>query len=219
MSDASTFLFADLAGYTALTEAHGDEQAADVAADFCEAVRRLLPTYDAHEVKAVGDALLVRIPDAAGAVHLGSRIVGDLGHRHESLSVRVGMHTGTAVQRGGDWFGTAVNVASRVADLAEPCEVLLTAATRSACADVAAPGLLVPRGRRALKNVRDPIELWAVATERDAPGGALAIDPVCRMALDPRRAAARIDHEGALHHFCSNACAEAFERQPGRFRP
>jgi YHS domain-containing protein len=83
----------------------------------------------------------------------------------------------------------------------------------------AAPGLLVPRGRRALKNVRDPIELWAVATERDAPGGALAIDPVCRMALDPRRAAARIDHEGALHHFCSNACAEAFERQPGRFRP
>lgn len=44
-----TFLF------TALTQAHGDEQAADLVAGFCAAVRRLLAAHQAHEVKPIGD--------------------------------------------------------------------------------------------------------------------------------------------------------------------
>lgn len=115
-----TFLFADLAGYTALTEAHGDEEAADAAEEFCEAVRVLLPEYEAQEVKAIGDALLVRIPDPTHAARLAARIVTDYGTRHRALGIRVGVHTGTAVRRGDDWFGSAVNLASRVADLGMP---------------------------------------------------------------------------------------------------
>ena len=48
-----TFAFADLAGYTALTEAHGDEQAADTAAEFFATIRALLADHDAEEVNAV----------------------------------------------------------------------------------------------------------------------------------------------------------------------
>jgi YHS domain-containing protein len=51
-----TFLFADLSGFTALTEAHGDEQAADLVARFCVAVRQLLDEHRAHEVKTIGHA-------------------------------------------------------------------------------------------------------------------------------------------------------------------
>jgi class 3 adenylate cyclase len=43
-----TFLFADLAGFTALTEAHGDEEAAELASDFFDQVRQLLPDYQAR---------------------------------------------------------------------------------------------------------------------------------------------------------------------------
>jgi class 3 adenylate cyclase len=46
-SSAATFRFADIAGFTALTEAHGDEQAATLAADFCDAVKAELPACDA----------------------------------------------------------------------------------------------------------------------------------------------------------------------------
>jgi adenylate cyclase len=67
-----TFLFADLAGFTALTEAMGDEEAADLAAGFCSAVRELFPARGAEEVKAIGDALMVRLDDAGEAVRLGS---------------------------------------------------------------------------------------------------------------------------------------------------
>jgi len=66
-----TFLFADLAGFTALTEAHGDEQAADLVAGFCRTVRGLLPTYNGEEVKEIGDAVMIRVPKAADAVRLG----------------------------------------------------------------------------------------------------------------------------------------------------
>ena len=59
-SGTHTFVFADLAGYTALTEAHGDEHAADAAAEFCGAVRVLLPEHNTEEVKAIGDARLLR---------------------------------------------------------------------------------------------------------------------------------------------------------------
>jgi class 3 adenylate cyclase len=68
-----TFLFADLAGYTALAEAHGDELAADTAADFVVTARELLADADAEEIKSLGDGLMLRAPDATRAVRLGAR--------------------------------------------------------------------------------------------------------------------------------------------------
>ena len=124
-------MLADLVGYTALTEAMGDESAADVAANFMRVVRALLRDYDAEEIKTIGDALLVRVPDPGAAIHLAARIESEFGSSHESLGVRAGLHTGSAVQRGSDWFGSGVNLAARVAELAASGEVLMTAAWRS----------------------------------------------------------------------------------------
>jgi class 3 adenylate cyclase len=133
-----TFLFADLSGFTALTEAHGDEQAADLVARFCVAVRQLLDEHQAHEVKTIGDALMLRTGDAAAAIRLGLCIVYDVGAQHGFPLVRVGMHTGSAVERDGDWFGTTVNLAARVSAAASGGEALLTAATHAASGDVEA---------------------------------------------------------------------------------
>jgi class 3 adenylate cyclase len=60
-----TFLFADLAGFTALTEAHGDQEAAELASDFFDQVRQLLPDYRGEEIKTIGDACGVRKFDRA----------------------------------------------------------------------------------------------------------------------------------------------------------
>jgi adenylate cyclase len=136
-SVAQTFLFADLSGFTALTEAHGDEQAADLVGGFCGAVRRLLDEHQAHEVKTIGDALLLRSADAAAAIRLGLCIVHDVGAQHGFPLVRVGMHTGPAVERGGDWFGATVNLAARVSAAASGGEALLTAATSDAAGELA----------------------------------------------------------------------------------
>jgi adenylate cyclase len=217
MEHVQTFLFADLAGFTALTEAHGDDVAADLVAQFCAAVRALLPGHEAEEVKAIGDALLLRTPGADAAVRLALAIAGDVGGRHRFPSVRVGMHTGPAVARDGDWFGATVNVASRVSDRARGGEVLATRATRDAAGALDGVEFL-PRGRERLRNVGDAVEVFAVVARGSAlPARRLVIDPVCRMSIDPDRAEVTTVHQGQELHFCSDACAQAFARAPQRY--
>ena len=60
---AATFAFADIAGFTALTEAHGDEAAFALVADFRNAVKAELASVHGEHVKTIGDALMLRIPD------------------------------------------------------------------------------------------------------------------------------------------------------------
>ena len=211
-----TFLFADLAGFTALTEAMGDHEAADVVADFGGAVRELLEDHQAREVKAIGDALMLhaRAPDRA--VELGLRIVEDVGSRHYFPVVRVGMHTGAAVQRAGDWFGAVVNLAARVSAAAAGSEVLLTSATRRAAGTLT--GIeLHPRGRQSFKNVAEPVEIYAAKRSGAQTDAGLPIDPVCRMAVDPDNAAGQLVYDGVEYHFCSLACANAFSGDPQRY--
>jgi class 3 adenylate cyclase len=126
---SATFMFADIAGYTALTEAHGDEQAADLVAEFFDAVSEELPTWGGTNVKTIGDALMLRIPEPAQAVLLGLRITHELLRGHGAPAVRVGLHHGPAIERDGDYFGAAVNLAARVAAVATGGEVLLTSHT------------------------------------------------------------------------------------------
>jgi adenylate cyclase len=213
-AEASTFVFADLAGFTALTEAHGDEEASRIAADFVASVRRILTGYNAEEVKTIGDEVMIRTGDPATAVRLGGEIVSELAY-HGSPPVRVGMHSGPAVQRDEDWFGATVNLASRVADAAKPGEVLLTDETRRQLGD--ANGLeLEPRGSRYFKHVPELIPVYRVARGTSA-GADLEIDPVCRMSVARERAESSRKRRGITYYFCSADCRRKFEHDPRRY--
>ena len=214
---AQTFLFADLAGYTALTEAHGDEHAAEVVGDFCRSVRALSESHGAHEVKSIGDAVLLHTTDPATAVHVGMHIVDEMGSRHGFPTVRVGVHTGPAVERDGDWFGSAVNVAARVVSVASEREVLVTAATREAAADRVGDLEFVSAGVRRLKNLPTPVEVFRPVPADGATAVDMPVDPVCRMAVDPGRAAAQYGYGGRDHYFCSERCYDAFARNPSLY--
>jgi adenylate cyclase len=213
-SDA-TFLFADIAGFTALTEAHGDEQAAALVADFCEAVRAELPAGAAH-VKTIGDALMLRVPDPAEAILLALNLTHGLMRGHGAPAVRVGLHHGPAIERDGDYFGAAVNLAARVSGLASGGEVLLTGYTAALAPELG--GVFYdPRGRHVLRNVREPVEVFAAVRQSESTQGRLPVDPVCRMAVDPDRAPGRLLYEGTAYFFCTLACAGEFARAPERF--
>lgn len=216
MGESGTFLFADLAGFTALTEAHGDEEAADLAAGFFQSVRALLPDYRATEVKVIGDELMIRGEDAAAVVRLGHRIVHEIGTQHGFPMIRIGIHTGEAVDRDGDWFGSTVNVAARVASLAGGGEVLLSEQTQRTAGEL--DGIeFEERGRRELKNIREPILIFAAVRSGEREQERLPVDPVCRMAVDPEHCAGSLRHAGVEYHFCSLGCAEAFAGHPEGF--
>lgn len=210
-----TFLFADLAGFTALTEAHGDEIAADVVVSFCQGVAAIAEEHDASIIKRIGDAVLVRVPEAPAAIRLGARIATELGGQDRFPGVRVGMHTGPAVERDGDWYGGTINLASRVVDEAEPGEVLVTDATHAA-AQSDAPLAIRERSVRRFKNVRDPVPVYSVALEGTEAARKLPVDPVCHMAVDPDRAETAVV-EGVRYHCCSCECRDALVADPGRY--
>src|SRR5689334_12076526 len=109
----TTFVFADIAGFTALTEAHGDEDAAALVEEFGDAVRTALPSGASH-IKTIGDAVMLSVPEPGAAVLLGLHITHELMRGHGAPAVRVGLHNGTAVERNGDYIGAAVNLAARV---------------------------------------------------------------------------------------------------------
>jgi adenylate cyclase len=211
----ATFLFADIAGFTALTEAHGDEQAVQLVEDFAAAVQAELPRVDGEYVKAVGDALMLRVPDPGDAVRLALWITRNAMGGHHAPSVRVGGNHGSAVERGGDYFGATINVAARVSALAAGGEVLVTGRMAVLAPDL--EGVLYEsRGRQLLRNVAEPVEIFAVVRV-DETAGHLAIDPVCRMAVDPERAVGRLLLDEKAYYFCSLTCAAAFAQSPARY--
>jgi len=211
----ATFLFADIAGFTALTEAHGDEQAVHLVEEFEHAVQAELPAVGGKCVKTVGDALMLRVPDPADAVRLGLWITRHAMTGHHAPSVRVGGNHGSAVERGGDYFGATINVAARVSALAAGGELLVTGQTAGLAPDL--EGVLYEsRGRQVLKNVAESLEIFAVLLV-DENADRLPIDPVCRMAVDPQRAVGRLLLDEKAHYFCSLSCVAAFSQHPERY--
>jgi len=214
---AQAFVFADLASYTALTEIHGDEEAVRLVEDYCKAVRQLLPDHGGREVKTIGDALLVRVPDAGEAVRLGIRAAREIGAaEHRFPSVRVGMHYGPAIERAGDYFGRTVNIAARVSALAGAGEVLVTEDVMQAAGELDAVRFIA-RGRHPLRGIEDPVAIYLASPGAQQSPEGLPIDPVCHMAVDPDRAAGMVVHEGVRYHFCSVHCVRRFASEPEQF--
>jgi adenylate cyclase len=211
----ASFVFADIAGFTALTEAHGDEEALALVGRFSAAVAAELPSVEGEHVKTIGDALMLRVPEPGAAIRLGLRIVRGLFGEHGAPAIRVGLHHGSAIEREGDYFGAAVNLAARVSALAAGGEVLVSGPTAALAPDL--EGVVYEsRGTHALRNVSEPVEIFA-ALEVGEVADRLPVDPVCRMAVDPDRAPGRLLYDGNAYFFCSLACAGEFARQPERF--
>jgi adenylate cyclase len=114
--------FADLAGYTRLTEEIGEEKAVDVVDHFVRAVELTLPD-DARLVKTIGDEVMVVCPDGAA---LALWAVGFQELYTERPRPRIGIHVGEVLYRDGDYYGREVNLAARVVARAGAGEVLVT---------------------------------------------------------------------------------------------
>lgn len=156
-----TFLFADLVGYTAFTERVGDDAAADVAVAFQAAAEHVATQCRCDVVKQLGDAVMIHGDDATRVVALALRLRRELADEGWCPPLRMGVHSGTAVQRAGDWYGATVNVAARVAEAAAAGEILLSLTTREL---IARPGVTIAdRGARSFKNVAAPLALFAAA--------------------------------------------------------
>ena len=206
-------MLADLVGYSDLAAAHGDGRAAAVAMLFASTARDVVADEEGELVKTIGDAVLLRFAVPAVAVRTASALVRSFAREEGAPLVRVGVHTGSAVRRGGDWFGSAVNMAARLADVALPGEIVISDATRVGMGQSATGLGLRARGPLAVENGA-PLDVHALLPTGLPLGHGAAVDPVCRLSVGDVDAAPERTFRGRRYSFCSDACADAFERHP-----
>ncbi len=138
--------FADLAGFTRLTEERGDEEAVGVVERFVESVQHSLP-IDARVIKTLGDEVMVVGADAVALDAMGGRL-SSARLDHDAPAPRIGIHYGEALYRDGDYYGRDVNQAARVVARAAGGEVLVTRPVVDSRSGHGRPALRVDRRNR-----------------------------------------------------------------------
>jgi class 3 adenylate cyclase/YHS domain-containing protein len=202
-----SFVIADLAGFTALTETHGSRFAARLITRYVEIARATLAP-GARLLERVGDAVLIVSAHASPSVRTALALREAVEREPLFPGLRVGVHGGPVVEAAGAYFGTPLNLAARLAAHAEPGQILCTEEIARGAMDVEGIEFRM-LGLATLKNIAKPVRLLEISA-RVSRGADRAVDPVCRMRVDVRTAAASVVHEQAPYFFCSPACAELF---------
>ena len=117
-------VFADLSGYTRLTEESGDEEAARVSLKLAELVNEIASRHRGTVVKMLGDGVHFHFKDPSDAVTASLEIV----ERVEPAGLpraHVGVNAGPMIYDEGDYFGRTVNIAARIASQAGPAQVFV----------------------------------------------------------------------------------------------
>lgn len=208
------FLIADLSGYTALTEAHGDLSAANIVERYGEIVQSTL-CVDAQLVERVGDEVLIVASNLEGLIETAVSLRAKIVQEPLFPSMHAGLHTGTALKQGNKYFGSALNLTSRVAAYARGDQILCTDDVAVRAQKVAGIEVL-PMGRVQFKNIVNPVAIFEIVTgdeRREAP----VIDPVCRMQVNRESAPARLPFKNRSFYFCSFECAKIFAETPERY--
>jgi class 3 adenylate cyclase/YHS domain-containing protein len=206
------FVLADLAGYVALTEAHGNVGAAAVIERFVDLTRGALAP-GARLVERVGDQVVVAADDLDAALDTALQLAATAAGEPRFPPIRVGVHAGLVLVRDDTYFGAALNIAARVVAHAQPGQILCTSTVTAGGRDRA--GLtLQPLGPVTLRHVLEPVELFELMT---APAPPAVVDPVCFMRVAPADAVARAQWGDTTYFFCSESCAAAFAVRPDAY--
>ncbi len=157
-SGFQTILFTDLEGSTALTQRLGDEGAQELLRGHNAAVRAALDEHGGHEVKHTGDGIMASFPSAVSAVTAALQMQRDLAGGE--VRVRIGLNAGEPIAEDDDLFGTAVQLAARITDRAEPGQVLVSNVVRELCAGKTFE--FTSMGDATLKGFDEPVALYEV---------------------------------------------------------
>ena len=163
-SGVVTFLFTDIEGSTRLLQDLGEARYASLQESHRVLVRGAVADHGGVEISTEGDSFFVAFSSAAGAVAaaLGAQraLAAHSWPEAEAIPVRMGVHTGEATPRDGNYTALAVVRAARIAAAAHGGQVLVSAATSLAARDLPGGASLRSLGHHRLKDLSAPLELF-----------------------------------------------------------
>jgi class 3 adenylate cyclase/YHS domain-containing protein len=209
-----SFAFVDVSGFTALTEAEGDERAVDVLTAFRALLRDICSRRGVRIAKWLGDGVMLVCVDTRPLLETVLElhyVVTEVAGPVETVSIRSGITSGEVIlMEGDDYVGHSVNVASRLCDLAAPGEAL---AAPSVLDHLPSWGLVATQTHVALRGVENPVPASSIRMACDGTDGLR--DPICGLPLS-HDTAEEIAHDvrGAVVLFCSPGCVDTWRRRP-----
>ena len=147
--------FVDIVGSTATTVASGVEQISHGLNRFEERAVALAVAHGGRVVKFMGDEVMFVSPDVAAATHVARRLLEHVADDPVLVRARAGVAAGPVINRDGDYFGTAVNLAARLVELAEGGQTLVAGLGADQLDAIAV-------GPRALKGFPEPVEIFCL---------------------------------------------------------
>ncbi len=168
-SGVRTILFTDIVEHTSMMRRLGDKAGREVLREHEELTREVLKKHGGDEVKSMGDGFMASFASVTGAVECAialQRAFEELHHGShaepgkEAIHVRIGLNAGEPIEEGGDFFGAAVIMASRIAALADSGEILASDVIRGLCSGKGF--LFADRGENVLRGFEDAVRVWEV---------------------------------------------------------
>jgi adenylate cyclase len=159
-------MFTDQVGYTSLSQ-KDEASAMELLDEQRRVARSFFPKYNGREIKTIGDAFLVEFESALEAVRCAFDMQQSLhelnmGRKIEKrIQLRIGVHLGDVIHSQNDVYGDAVNVASRIEPLAPPGGVCITEQVNDHVKNKS-DFQLMSLGRKELKNVGEPVEVFRI---------------------------------------------------------
>jgi ABC-type transport system substrate-binding protein/class 3 adenylate cyclase len=209
-----TFLIADVRGYTAFTQQHGDEAGAVLAGRFAELTRDTIGAYGGSLLELRGDEALCVFESPRQALRCAvelQRAYADAIRNDPEMPLRVGIgiDAGEAVQVEAGYRGGALNLAARLCSLAKAGDVLVSEGIVHLARRV--DGIeYVDRGKVEMKGMREPVRYYATRFDLDLPAAA----PAARRWTRPKLAAAALGGIAVLTVLAALAIAGVGSSQP-----
>jgi adenylate cyclase len=163
-----TVAFADLVGFTRLGEVLAAEELGQLAIRLADLARDLT-SPPVRFIKTVGDAVMFVCPQPAPLLDVVLKLVDVVDTDNDFPRLRAGVASGMAVSRAGDWFGSPVNMASRVTGVARPGTVLVADSVWDALNESDGPAEFQGSfaGARRLKGIKNEVKLFRVRRGND----------------------------------------------------
>jgi class 3 adenylate cyclase len=162
-----TILFTDVEGSSALTHRLGDAKARKVLREHESIVRGALKAHGGSEVKAMGDGFMASFASASQALKCAVAMQRAFAEHNqtadEPILVRMGLNAGEPIAEAEDLFGTAVNLAARIAAQAAGGQIVVSSVVRELAAGKGF--LFSDQGEAALRSFEDPVRLYEVRWE------------------------------------------------------
>ncbi|MCP3988000.1 MAG: hypothetical protein GY724_02920 [Actinomycetia bacterium] len=145
--------FVDLVGFTALSADMSPQELGVFVREFEGRAHQLVTAAGARVVKLIGDEVMLVSPNADAACLAANDLLSGFEFFGRDVIPRGGLAYGNVLLRGGDYYGSVVNLASRLVDEAVPQELLVT----DEVARAATGCEFEPAGRRMVKGFSDPV--------------------------------------------------------------